>query len=288
MAPSHTTLLRLLGDMHQLTTRQIARYLHPDKPKWYTEQLLRLLRTRGYIQDARLHPERGAASEHYWMLCAKGARAVGVHYGKQHRRSPSPETLQYRGLQLDLISQVTDAGWTLLRPGPIRRGQPREAETPQRRQLVAAVLTVERQAIRRLLAQGVAPQVLQDPIARAQAGQVGAVVPIVVNEYVAYLPGHPELTVVLILHPPMAGRAFWTRRPQYPSHAPDRRQRESRVERYRRLAQMLPVIAVFASADVTNSLAYVFESVGLQQTVVTQIGARLMELASLSGTTSRV
>jgi hypothetical protein len=149
------------------------------------------------------------------------------------------------------------------------------------------VLAVERQAIRRLLAQEVAPQALQDRIARAQAGQVGAVVPAVVNEYVAYVPGHPELTVVLILHPPIAGRAFWTRRPQYPSRVADRRQRESRVERYRRLAQVLPVLAVFPSADVANSLAYVFESVPLQQVVVTQIGERLMELDSPSGTVVR-
>jgi hypothetical protein len=64
--------------MRQLTTRQIWHYLHPDKPKWYTEQLLRALRTRGYIQDGRLYPERGAASEHYWRLCANGARAVDM------------------------------------------------------------------------------------------------------------------------------------------------------------------------------------------------------------------
>jgi hypothetical protein len=267
--------------MRQLTTRQIWHYLHPDKPKWYTEQLLRALRTRGYIQDGRLYPERGAASEHYWRLCANGARAVDMPYGKQHRRIPSSETLRYRGLQLDLMSQVTGAGWTLLRPGPVHNGSVRDTETPQRRQLVAGVLAVERQAIRKLLAQGVAPQALQDRIARAQAGQVGAVVPAVVNEYVAHVPGHPELTVVLILHPPMAGHAFWTRRPRYLSRTSDRWPRESRVERYRRLAQVLPVFAVFDSAEVADNLAYVFESVSLQSVVVTDIGERLTEFALL-------
>jgi hypothetical protein len=170
----------------------------------------------------------------------------------------------------------------LLRTGIIHRGEARDIAIPQRLQLVAAVLAIERQAIRRLLAQGVAPQALQDRIARAQAGQVGAVVPAVVNEYVAYMPGHPELTVVLILHPPMVGRAFWTRRPQYPSHAPDRRRRESRIERYRRLAQVLPVLAVFDSAEVSDNLAYVFESVGIQPVVVTEIGERLTKLASMA------
>jgi hypothetical protein len=149
------------------------------------------------------------------------------------------------------------------------------------------VLAVERQAIRKLLAQGVAPQALRDRIARAQVGQVGAVVPALVNEYVAYAPGHPDLTVVLTLHPPMAGRAFWTRRPRYLSRTSDRWQRESRVERYRRLAQVLPVLAVFDSAEVAGNLAYVFEPVGFQPVVVTDIGERLTGLASLAvGATS--
>jgi hypothetical protein len=167
----------------------------------------------------------------------------------------------------------------LLRPGPVHHGSALETETPRRQQLVDAVLAVERRAIRKLLAQGIAPQALQDRIARAQAGQVGAVVPAVINEYVAYVPGHPELTVVLILHPPMAGRAFWTRRPRYLSRTSDGWPRDSRVARYRRLAQVLPVLAVFDTAEAADNLAYVFESASLQPVVVTDVRERLTELA---------
>jgi hypothetical protein len=47
------------------------------------------------------------------------------------------------------------------------------------------------------------------------------------------------------------------------------------------LAQVLPVLAVFATSEVADNLAYVFESVSLQSVVVTDIGERLTEFALL-------
>ena len=115
---------------------------------------------------------------------------------------------------------------------------------------------------------------------RYQRRQVGAVVPLSANDYVAYVPGRAELAAVLIPHPIYAGLRFWTRKPVFRYRRPTfADERDSRVERYRRLARILPVIAVFATPDLVLACGPVLEPEGLQVMAVDEVGARLAELA---------
>jgi hypothetical protein len=282
--PSVTTgqaaVLALLAEMKQLTTSQIWEHLHAGKSKSHTRQMLRLLRRRGFLASDLLAPERGLRSEHYWMLRAKGAAAIGVKYGKHYRRRPRRETVRHRGLLLELARQVEAAGWSLIRPTSCRREGPELNDTPQRKQLVDAVLQREAVAIAKLAGSGYSPDQLRDRIDRYNAGQVGAVVPRVANEYVAHVAGRPELTILLVPHPPFAGRSFWTRRPEAKRDGSGRRvEVGSRLARYARLAQAIQVIAVFGSDEIGQQYATLLEAAGFKWTVVGEVAGHLMRLA---------
>jgi len=215
------------------------------------------------------------------MLLARGAHDAECVYGKQYRRPPAPETLRYRGLHLALIAQAQGAGWFLIRPAIYTAAHPRPLETPQRRQLVEAVLAIEGRTLTALLARGVARGELQDRIARYQRCQVGAVVPVSPNDYVAYIPYRTEMAAVLIPHPSYAGLRFWTRKPAFRYRRPTfSDERDSRVERYRRLARILPVIAVFGTPEEANACGSSLEPEGLEVVVVDALGARLAQLAA--------
>jgi len=272
-------ILALLAEWKQLTTGQIGRYLHADKPRRYTQRLLTELKARRLVAAAPVDPSRGTAAEHYWMLRSRGAAVTGAAPDQHAHRRPHRATLDYRGLQLDLLNQVADASWQLLRPLPYSRNRPRPAETPQYRQLVAAVVDHERQEIARLLAAGQSQASLQPRVDRATSCQVGALVPPGVNEYVAYVPGQPARTALLLPHPPQAGRAFWTRKPEPGAdRTAQRSRRDSRVDRYARLAAILPVIAVFGDEELGRQYASLLQLAGFSWVVVDQLGVRLRRL----------
>ena len=276
MAPGQEVILRLLAEMKQLSTKQIWRHLHKERSVHYTRLLLRRLRNACYVHSRQLYPERGAASEHYWMLSKRGAAAIGIHYDMRYRRRPVRQTIEHRGLLLELSRQVHVAGWSLMGPVSGKRSLADAEETPQRRQLTEAVLKKEQVSIDALLRQGYPPSRLKERIDRCRAGQVGAVVPRVVNEHVAYIPGHPEHTVLLIPHPPFAGSGFWTRKPgqRAENHARYSRS-ESRVKKYARLAQVVPVLAVFGRAEVRRHYADLVSTAGFHWVTVDEVAERL-------------
>lgn len=305
-------LLHLLAEMKHLTSDQVRRHLHGDKPEWYTWQLLNKLQRLGYVRGQRIHPERGAASECYWTIRKAGATAIGAIYDMRYLRRPARRTIEHRGLLLEMRRQVQAAGWSLIKPlaHSSRRAAPAErsgeppaggrhtvlnaelgggysvipGDTPQRQRLVEAVLYREAIAIEKLIRQGYAVAGLQDRIERLKAGQVGAVVPRAVNDYVAYVPGAPGQTAVLIPHPPWAGRAFWSRRPgrrKFNTSKQDRPQDSPRprLERYARLSRVVPVLGVFATHEAAGQYGSVLAAAGLQWTLVEDVRDKLLEIA---------
>lgn len=281
MIPGQTAILQLLTEMKQLTTTQIWQHLRPTRTKWGTWEMLDKLRKRRMVRSNKLYPERGPGSEHYWMLLKRGADAIGLTYDKQYRRRPTRTTIEHRGLLLNLSRQVERVDWSLIKPVPFSRFRPRSDETPHRRQLVEAVLKSEQIAIEDLLQRGYSPSSMRDRVERYEAGKVGAVVPRSVYEYVAYVPGQPELTIVLIPHPPIAGRGFWTRAPGARIKRGMRNTRyvgtkpTSKIDKYRRLARALPVIAVFGCEEASRQYAGLLEAAGFQLVLVDEVAERL-------------
>ena len=258
-------VLALLAEWKQLTTSQIWQYLDPDKPRRYTQQLLWRLQQQRMIRGVDLSPRQGTRSEHYWLLLERGAQALGIAYGQQYRRRPTTAVIQYRGMQLALRTAVESAGWQLIAPHPA----PQKPD-PQEQQLIAAVLAQEGHTLAALRAQGQPPEQLQSRQDRYKQGLVGAMVPDVVPDYVAYDPSQPERTVVIIPHPPYATRAFWSHRREQALNGSSRR-RPARVDLYGRLAVIIPVVAVFATVESSRPYAPLLQRAGFQWLVVDQL-----------------
>lgn len=306
--------------MKHLTTDQVRRHLHSDKPEWYTWQLLSVVQRLGYVRGQRIHPERGAASECYWTIRKAGAAAIGTAYDVRYLRRPARRTIEHRGLLLEMSRQVQAAGWSLIKPlvhspqraAPVER--PGEAtggelhtapgtapstvlrdgysaipcDTPQRQRLVEAVLYREAIAIEKLVRQGYSVAGLQDRIERLKAKQVGAVVPRAVNDYVAYVPGEPGRTAVLIPHPSWAGRSFWSRRPGRSRLNTGRQDRSqdsprARLDRYARLSRVVPVLGVFATQEAAGQYGGLLAAAGLHWTLVEGVRDKLLEIAGSHG-----
>jgi hypothetical protein len=85
---------------------------------------------------------------------------------------------------------------------------------------------------------------------------------------------NPKLKAELIPHPGYAGLRFWTRKPVFRYRMPTfADERDSRLERYRRLARILPVIAVFGTPEEANACVSLLEPEGLEVLVVDAVGA---------------
>jgi hypothetical protein len=281
LPPTVTTpqraVLQLLAEMKQLTTTQIRRYLHPDKDPTYTRHVLARLRARGLVASAALDPRRGWGAEHYWMLRPAGCAAVHRPYSTHYTRRPHQSSLLQREAHLTIQRQVAADGWKLLAPVVYNTVHPRPEETPQARHLVTAVLAVEHETLLPLLAHSTPPQQLEDRWQRWRGGHVGAVVPRFVNDYVAYQPDQPQHTAVFILQPLQAGTHYWTR-PLDPAKNQSCGRPQSRLERYRRLAVVLPVIVLFLSKEAAVHSARLLAPASLRWSTVEDLAANWVEL----------
>lgn len=310
VTPREAAVLHLLAEMKHLTTGQIRCHLHDEKSNRYTWRLLGALQREGYIRGKRMYPEMGAASECYWTIRKAGAATIGIVYDRRYLRRPARRTIEHRGLLLEMSRQVEAAGWQLIKPQqPSRQlegvgvdGSPgakrslqenkehtvhtvhkpghRAGDTPQRERLVEAALHYEAMSIQRLVEQGYHTSEVRDRIERLKAGQVGALVPRAPNDYVAYVPGRPKLTAVLIPHPTWAGRAYWVRRPGVRRDIMGRKEGiRARLDKYARLAKVLPVIGVFSTDGTARQYAALLASGGLHSVTVGQVGDKLASLA---------
>jgi hypothetical protein len=281
LSPKRMAILRLLAEWRQLTTRQIWQELHPEKSRSYTKRALVDLRRAGFIQGRSCDPRRGPTSEYYWFLRAPGAYALAVPYDTHFRRRATRDTLAFRGLQLDLMRQARAAGWAVIPAARYSRAHPRPETTPQTQHLVAAVLAHERRALAAALAEGTPPQLLEHRQALLRIGSTGAMVPPAVNDYVVYRPAAPDEAAVLIPHPPYAGPSFWTHNTRSRQHRADPAgRRDSRLARYRRLARILPVIAVFPTREVAAQYSPILTAAGFDWVLAADVGARLTQLGA--------
>jgi len=127
-------------------------------------------------------------------------------------------------------------------------------------------------------AAGESAQMLTEERAQVQAGQIGAILPRFVNDWVAYLPDDPTRTVLLIPHPPAAGLGFWANKPEAARRPDEPPRRESRLERYGRLAAMLPVMAVFPNPATAAPYTALLTAGGVAWATVGDIAIRLDRL----------
>lgn len=279
LADKGQAVLALLARWKALTTEQIARHLWDQWPlTGYLQTVLTDLSAGGFVREGDLTPEQGERSPHYWQLTVAGARQVGCHFDKQYRQRPTRTTITHRGVLLELTRQVAAAGWHLIAPHIARPTDPLREDSAQVQRLTTTVLDSLRGDLAARAAAGESAQMLTEDRAQVQAGQIGAILPRFVNDWVAYLPDDPTRTVLLIPHPPAAGLGFWANKPDLARRPDDPPRRESRLERYGRVAAMLPVIAVFPDAATAAPYTAILTVGGFQWATVDEIAARLDRL----------
>lgn len=283
-------ILALLAEYKGLTTRQIGSQVLPEAAhRQYILRELGRLEKMKMIRCELLEPHRGQASPRLWMLLKGGADAIAAPYGSQFYRSIPGDQVQHKSVVLELCRQVADAGgWELIKPQHYNSFHPRPNITPQAAQLIQAVLrksvidrrTLESQAWQ--IGHDVEPTVPILPVsAILDAGSdLGAgvaqntwIVPTYVNDYVAYRPDEPGQAVVFILHPPRAGRQFWTRT------RPPKRGHPGRLEVYRRVAKVITVAAVFGEEHEARVLAEAIKPSGVRVFLVSGVRGLLGQIA---------
>ena len=276
VSPSERAILALLAEWKALRTGQIWQILDLKKTREYTKKRLITLAQADLIQGTPLPQMKEGAYEYYWILRPQGAAILQLPYDKQYRRRPTGTVLDYRGVLLTMLAACRSAGWRVLAPQPAGPDHPAVEYPPQYEQLRQAVLLYEYDQIRAMQEQGESRAEIEDRYIHYQAGLVGGVVPTFINDYVAYHPDGAQYSVVLVPHPPGAGSYFWTR------HLKPRRQRTnynpSRAERYRRLAPIVPVIAVFPTEDEAREYGRILRGTGIQPLTVDRLAGVLTDL----------
>ncbi len=276
VSPSERAILTLLAEWKALRTGQIWQTVDPTHAREYTKKRLTALAQIGFIQGTALPQITRGAPEYYWTLRPPGAALLQIPYDKQYRRRPTRSQLYQRGVLLTLRAACTTAGWSLLCPQPTGPAHPAVEYPAQYDQLKQAVLEYERIAINTMIAQNVQRDYIQGRLDYYRAGLIGGIVPSFINDYVAYHPSNVQQTVVLIPHPPGAGPYFWTRRSK--QHQQESTYSPSRAERYGRLATILPVIAVFATAAEAQEYGPILHGTGLHPLALDRLPAVLTTL----------
>lgn len=303
-------ILCLLAEYRALTTGQIWQAVQANGHRRQTLRDLDRLRTCKLVDSMPLQAEKGAASEHVWRLLKAGATAIGARHGNHFYRKPAPDQIVERGVELELERQVrgtsiertsiqqsatsgsdtdTEAQvvevvqathWELIKPVHYGRQQPLPHTTPQEALLIEAVLYSMRQEIEASLERGFPMTQLQNLSDKYNSGQVGSIVPRQANDYIAYVPGRPEWTAVLIVHPPRSGKQFWTR-----SASRNRLQerKSGRLATYKQLAKRVPVAAVFSDRETAQEYKDVIRAAGLRVFLPHGVGAWLCQIMEENG-----
>jgi hypothetical protein len=252
-------ILDALADQRALTGPQLTAALQA-RPQLVNRDLA-WLAAHGFVLGATLAPTGLGRPPRLWRLRQAGAEAVGARdFGSHFYRWPADDILSYRSLQSALAREVEMLpGWQLITPGRGFVHQDPAWESPQSLLLRAS-----------LAHEGDPPDLL-------------SCVPRRCNDYVAFCPGAPTHTTLLILHPPRAGRAYWTR-PRPPINSRARRPTPAgRLALYWALISQMPdrVAAVFPDERAAEPYIEILEAAGLLVLVMQPPGEVARFLAAI-------
>jgi hypothetical protein len=241
-------LLQTLFEEGGLNTHLIAQYVLPALSRRQVGKELVLLRDQGWVRSQALGTDEG--SEYCWVITYAGAGALqrAVVHTDTRYRVPSTIQLAQKALRLRLAVTLQTLNWAYLAPQPYNSSHPKPVETPQRQALVAAVAA---HFSRTLPGAGVA---------RLHPSQV----PAGVNDWVAWPAEQAHKAIVVILHPVAGTQHFWREGTLKQRGRPSRERAPARTRLYADLARILPVIGVFATAELAADYGPLLERAQLR------------------------
>jgi hypothetical protein len=208
LTPDSIEILKGLGEHKFLTTRQVWQEILPNKSLRQVQRDLKHLVEVGLVSFFPVNPAQGTSSAYYWQLKARGVGVVQAKTRTKNLRRPTPEQLHFKGLKLELIREVSYAGWDLVEPVHYNSAFPRPKQTPQYGVLRRAIDILEKEKLEKMRLKGQGDTLYRQKI---EQGMHLWGVPSQANDYVVYQSGS-SLAVILILCPPNAGVKFWQRR----------------------------------------------------------------------------
>ncbi len=217
-------ILTVLAEYRYLTSKQVwdkTGAAMEGKSYNQTQVELHRLKKAGLVRLVTVQGERGGAGQHQWRLLRAGARLIHFDkFGNHYQRPLSRYQTEYHKLEIDLEEQIDLAlgDWKLIKRQPVSSSRPLPAQTEQFNRLCQVLTWQEYQATGTLPADPCGPHTLM--------------VPLKANHPLAYRPDNKK-AVIFILPRPRATEWFW----------------QERSKEYGRLAELIPVCAVFSSKE---------------------------------------
>lgn len=264
--PNQRRILEALYEEGGLSTPLLAQYVLADLSPSQLNRELMQLQMLGLV--------RGQPVQHClcWVLSYDGTRTLGhtpIH-GEARYRFATISQLAARTLTLQLTMTLRSMGWAWVRPLSYNPGHPKPDDTPQYQAVYRAV----EYHFRHAPADPDDADTLSAPLLHPSH------VPAGLNDWVAWPRNLPHKAVVLIVHPLGGTRKFWTtydhaRKKRNPAKAI-----ASRVQSYQPIAQILPVIGVFATEDQVHDFTPLLEAAHFQAYTVQDLAAFLYKHAT--------
>lgn len=251
-------MLEFIEEHRAVTTRQIHRWVQPDKHETQTNRDLNMLKKLGMVQCYPLQPELGGGrGPQCWQLGRAGAAELKLgSYSSHYTRRRNRLALEQFDYELEMLIQLRGAGFSWLAPRSYNRQQPKPALTPQGEFLQAYLGQLELACIHQLQKHDPSHPELPLRLNRYRAGQYRESAPAQANDYVFYLPDR-SLAFVLIVCPFEATGSLW----------------KSRLEQYRLTAKEMVVAAAFRNE----------QQASLYKASLKQAGFRLIRFDTAGG-----
>jgi hypothetical protein len=267
------SILSQLLKYKALTARQIRLELPKLKSIQQVRNDLVKLKKLEMLKASIMTSHKKGAPEGCWLLCKKGASAIGVNYDSSYSRKPGETQLRSIALELELTRQVVKvSGWKLMLPLHFNtNSNPNPEMTEQAQHLTKVYQRVLLKDLKARQTLTPRPAGLNEEIKAFNAGEYESLIPKEANDWLAYLDlinaergiyDH-RLAVVLIVCPDQRSERFWSQR----------------IEMYQGIASKISVCAVFQSAAEASSQEEKILQGGLQVVVLPTISTLLQAMA---------
>lgn len=246
-------ILAALAEYKYLTSKQVWDKIGAAmEGKSYNQIQVELQRLKraGLVKLEIVEGERGGAGQYQWMLLRAGARLINFDkFGRHYQRPLSRYQAEYHKLEIDLEEQIELAlgDWKLVKRQIANSSYPLPEKTEQFNRLCQVLTWHEYQST------GTLPD---DPF-----GPHTLMVPLQINHNLAYLSGNKK-AVIFILPRPRATEWFWN----------------ERSKQCGRLAETIPILAVFPSKDRLQNSARVLRKFNFKGVSVGQVSSLLSKI----------
>ncbi len=251
LTANKSKILNFLVQQKFATTKQVWQSLQPHKSRGHTFVELRRIENQGLVISFKFEPESGSNGELCWLITKAGANLVGAKFDSTNYKIPSRESIERKGLYLEIENQVGYAGWNFLKPVTYNSVHPMPNKTPQHWKLIDIVDQIEGAAIEAAINRD---EDVTTKIADFEEGRHKRVVPLQINDYVIF-PPEQDKAFVLIACPKGASVRFW----------------KNRISLYQTLTRKIKVIGVFVSQSHADAYHVPIEASGIKCIEVSQV-----------------